>query len=510
MKYKLSDYKHVIIVSLAYFAVLFSSSFTKGYEYFIDEFYYIACANNPAAGYVDHPPLAPLILTVLTFIFGDSVYSIRFLASLASAGTVFMAGLLAEKFGGGKISQLIASLCVIASPVFPVFGGFYSMNVFEPLLCSFVFWYLAKMILEKEKKYWINIGILFGLLMMNKHTAALCIIFIVLSLLFTEHRKLLASKYFLYGALIAFVIFLPNLIWQVLNGYPSLEFYVANITGKNIHVPYTEFLLMQLLTYNPFLVPLFILAAGFLIFKNRKFRIFGMIFLFTIIFFLITRNSRFDRTAFSYLCVIPAGAVLIENFIKTHKSRWMFTAAGFLVFVYAFIAVPMFLPYLNYGNTAKLTSFVGLNTEIEKGNRPLIAQTIADRIGWEEKVDMVGKVYLSLSEEERKNTLIAATNYGAAGALELYGKKYGFVNVVSGHNNYYLWSKKRLNGNILLQLSDTGSYNGLKESFEYVEKSGEIFDNIYCTPHERNLTVFICKNPKYNNQELLERGKRFY
>lgn len=510
MNFKLSQFTHLIIVSLAYFIVLFLSSFTNGYGYFIDEFYYIACANNPAAGYVDHPPLAPLILNVFTFVFGDSVYSIRFLASLASAGTVFMSGLLAKKLGGGKISQIIAALCVTASPVFPVFGGFYSMNVFEPLLCSFVFYYLAKMILENERKYWIHLGVIFGLLMMNKHTAALCILFVVLSLLFTEQRKLLVSKYFLYSAFIAFLIFLPNVIWQILNGFPSLEFYIANVTGKNVAVSYTEFVKMQILTYNPFLAPLFLAAAYSLIFKNRNFRIFGMIFLFTFVFFLITGNSRFDRTAFSYLCVIPAGAVLIENFVKKYKAWWIYPAAGFFVFAYALVAVPIFLPYLNYRNTAELTSLAGLNTEIEKGNRPLIAQTIADRIGWVEKVDMVGKVYLSLSEEERKNTLIAATNYGAAGALELYGKKYGFTNVVSGHNNYYLWSKKRLNGNILLQLSDTGSYNGLKDSFGYVEKTDVIFDNIYCTPHERNLTVFICRNPKYSNEELLERGKRYY
>ena len=59
-----SENKHLFFVSLFTFLLIYISTFVKSYGYFIDEFYYIACANNPSAGYVDHPPLAPFILTL--------------------------------------------------------------------------------------------------------------------------------------------------------------------------------------------------------------------------------------------------------------------------------------------------------------------------------------------------------------------------------------------------------------------------------------------------------------
>jgi hypothetical protein len=62
----------------------------------------------------------------------------------------------------------------------------------------------------------------------------------------------------------------------------------------------------------------------------------------------------------------------------------------------------------------------------------------------------------------------------------------------------------------IIAISHSGSYNDFKESFYSVDSTGLIFDNIYCTPHERNLTVFICSNPKRPPLELLDRGKFFY
>ena len=65
--------KPIVLLSILNFVVIYISSFTPGYGYFIDEFYYIACANNPAFGYVDHPPLAPFILTIIQFLFAKNL-----------------------------------------------------------------------------------------------------------------------------------------------------------------------------------------------------------------------------------------------------------------------------------------------------------------------------------------------------------------------------------------------------------------------------------------------------
>ncbi|MBK7500377.1 MAG: hypothetical protein IPI19_15155 [Ignavibacteriales bacterium] len=63
----------------------------------------------PAFGYVDHPPLAPLVLTVFQFVFGTSIYAIRFLPALAETAAVFCTGILTKEIGGNKFAQLLAA-----------------------------------------------------------------------------------------------------------------------------------------------------------------------------------------------------------------------------------------------------------------------------------------------------------------------------------------------------------------------------------------------------------------
>lgn len=506
------EQKHLFILSAIYFVIIYASTFVKGYGYFIDEFYYIACANNPAAGYVDHPPLAPLILTVYKFFFGESIFAIRVIPALAASVTAFLLGIIVKEMGGNKTTQKIASFSIMFAPGFAAFAGFYSMNAFEPMLAAIAIYYLVKMLNEYKPAYWIKIGIIFGLLLMNKHTSIIFIFFIIISLLLTKNRKYLFSKHFIYCIAISVLFLIPNIIWQIKYGFPSLEFYLTNLEIKNVGIPVLDYLILVAFAYNPVTMIILISGAVFLLFKKQysNYKVFGILFLLIFILFFINRTGRIDRIAFSLLGVIPAGAIFVNQLIERLKQKWIYYAGGILMISFFIMTVPLLMPFLNYENSAKLTNFFGLNTEIEAGKKPLIPQLLADRIGWKEKADMVGQVYLSLSETEREKTIIAADNYGNAGALELYGKKYGFKNVVSGHNNYYLWSKERLEGDIVLQLTDNDSYEDLKEVYEIVETTHVLFENEYCSPNENNLTVYICRKPLHSKQELLEGRKHFY
>jgi hypothetical protein len=80
------------------------------YGYFIDEFYYIACAKRLAFGYVDHPPLAPLILAATMPVLGVSRLGIRLTAFLAAAATVWVTGLQVWQLGGRRFATTLAAL----------------------------------------------------------------------------------------------------------------------------------------------------------------------------------------------------------------------------------------------------------------------------------------------------------------------------------------------------------------------------------------------------------------
>jgi hypothetical protein len=504
--------KHLLIISISTFLLIYISTFFKGYGYFIDEFYYIACANNPAAGYVDHPPLAPLLLTLFQFVFGNSVYAIRILPAIAQSAAVFLTGLLTKDIGGGKFAQVLAACALAASPTIIAFGGFYSMNAFEPLFAVLLLYFAVRMIKENNPKRWIALGIIMGLAVMNKHTFAVFIIGFVFSFLAAGKWKLFFNKWFVLGSMIGLIIFLPNVLWQVMNNYPSLEFYRNISAAKNVYTPPVAFIIAQVMGMSPTTAPVWLAGILFLFFskRNKDFRFLAVLFISLFLFMLLSGVSRSDRLAFAYPAAFAGGALFFENVFRKYNVKWL--KAVFVLFVISglALALPIILPYFSYKTVEAHTKFLRYNTELERGNRPLLPQILADRIGWEERFKLVYSAYQSLSDEDKKQTIIAAESYGQAGALELFGKDYNFPPVVSAHNTYYLWSKDRLRGNILLQLGHRDDFDGLKEVFNSVDIYPGEYKNPYVTEHENNLKVFICRGPKIPYSQMLERSKFYY
>lgn len=512
LKLSLLENKHIYIISLLTFLLIYLSAFNKSYGYFIDEFYYIACANNPAFGYVDHPPLAPLMLTVFKFLFGTSVFAIRFLPALAAASAVFFAGILTKEIGGNKFAQLFAACSLAAVPVTIAFGTFYSMNVFEPLFAVLLLIFTVRMIRFQSYKLWIPAGVVMGLGVMNKHTFGVFIIALLIALILSGKWRLLFNRWFFAGGVIAFIIFLPNIIWQIINDFPSLEFYRNISVDKNIYTPPLDFIINQLIYMSPSTAPVWAAGTFYLLFSKRlnNFRFLSILFAGLFIFMMLSGTSRPDRLMFAYPAAFAGGAVFFENLLLKFNLRLL--KAPLVVFLFSglVLSIPILIPYFSYDFSQRYTMWLGINTELEKGKKPPLHQILADRIGWEEKVELVTNAYNSLSEEDKKQTIIAADNYGQAGAIELFGKPYNLPPVACSHNTYYLWSKERVNGNILLQLDNEEDFNGLANLFDSVDVYPGIFKNNFVSDHENNLVVFICRGPKIPPIEMLEQSKNFY
>ena len=57
----------------------------RHYGYFVDELYYLACADHLAWGYVDQPPLIAFIAKLTRVTLGDSLPASHLLPALAGA-----------------------------------------------------------------------------------------------------------------------------------------------------------------------------------------------------------------------------------------------------------------------------------------------------------------------------------------------------------------------------------------------------------------------------------------
>jgi 4-amino-4-deoxy-L-arabinose transferase-like glycosyltransferase len=210
-----------------------------GYGYFRDELYYIVCTEHPALGYVDQPPLSIWILALNRSLFGDSLFSLRLIPAVLSGVIVILAGMIAHELGGRRWSQCIAALAAAVAPVYLVLGSFYSMNVIEMFLWVLGGYLLTRILKGDAVRRWIIFGFLIGLGLLNKHTTAVFYLAVALGLLLSPSRRHLLSAWFWLAGVAAFLTVLPNIIWQIQHGFPSLEFYRNADILKNVPTPHS-------------------------------------------------------------------------------------------------------------------------------------------------------------------------------------------------------------------------------------------------------------------------------
>ena len=234
------------------------------YGYFRDELYYLACGRHLAWGYVDQPPLIALVAWLLQHTIGQSMFAIRLAAALAGAGEVLLAASIARELGGRKVAQMLAALPVLAAPGILGAQDFFSMNAFEPLFWLGCAWMVIRIVNTGDQKLWIWFGVLAGLGLENKHSMLIFGAGIVVGLILTPKRRLFASPWIWIGAGIAFLIFLPNLLWNIQHHFPFLEVQ-SNIrrNGRDTHLSPFSFFLEEFLDMHPLALPIWLAGLWF-------------------------------------------------------------------------------------------------------------------------------------------------------------------------------------------------------------------------------------------------------
>jgi len=310
------------------------------------------------------------------------------------------------------------------------------------------------------------------------------------------------------AGLLAFVIFLPHIIWQIKHDWPTLEFIRNATLYKNYPVSPIEFLLGQILNMHPFNFPIWLAGLFYYLFsrEGKQYRVLGLIYVVISILFVV-QKAKVYYLAPAYPMLLAAGALVCEKFVYQRAWYWLKpTLVAFLV-IGGILTAPYALPVFPVETFMKYARFLGIQTvKEERHEMGTLPQHFSDMFGWENMTAIVARVYHSLSPEEKANCGIYVQNYGEAGAIDFFGKAYHLPKAISGHNNYWLWGPQDYSGEIMIIVG--GDIEDHKRVFNDV-KQVDVITNEYAMPYENNLPVYLCRGLKQLMKEVWTQTKDF-
>jgi hypothetical protein len=484
-----------IVAYLAAFKLILHLATANVYGLFIDELYFLACGEHLAWGYVDMPPLTAFQAWLTRALFGDSMISIRLFAALAGAGLILLTGALVREFGGKRFAQGLAAVAVLIAPVFLSFDSYLSMNSIEPVIWMGGALVFVRILKTGHSKLWVWFGVLAGLGLENKHTMLLFGFAIVAGLLLTTERRLMLNRWFLLGGIIAFLIFLPNLIWNMQHHFPLLEL-LANIRRHHRDVTATpvQYVWLQIL-FSPLpAAPIWIVGLWRVLISRggKSYRCLGWAYLIMLVVLLAT-HGKIYYLAPAYPMLLAPGAVVIEEWLSFRRLRWLrFAYVSLLILTGAWIA-PTMMPILQPETYFWYTkTFHIAQPRFENRATNAMPQFFADRFGWPEMVNTVAKIYFSLPPEERAKTAIFGNDFGQSGAVDFYGPRLGLPKSIGNHLTNWYWGPRSYTGEIVIVLGD--NRQGVDRHFESVEEVG-VVGHPYAMRQE-HFTIYLCRKPK--------------
>ncbi len=446
----------------------------SAYEPHRDEFLYLAEARHLAWGYLELPP----VLSVLSFItnaLGGSLFWIRFWPSLGGALTYVLVGRMILLLGGGRYALILGFLPFI-------FGYFVHVHfILQPNFLEMLAWttmayglmryvrsgepaghvqlgepaghvgsgQLAGHVRSGEPGGLYIAGLGFGLGMMSKYSVAFFAGCLLIGLLLTPERKVFRNRHFYGALLLGFLLFLPNLIWQGVHGWPIFNHMMELRQEQLDQVSRLNFLLDQL-TYN--LPGLACWGAGlywlFGVGDGKRYRFVGWAVVLVLAFLVLSKGKSYYAMG-AYPVLFACGAVCLERITALRRGwrwslswRWSLVAFSVIAGCYIdMVALPMLEPQRLVDFYTRHPSYrrLGFLRWEDQRDHPL-PQDFADMLGWKEMAAKTAKAYHSLDSSGTNHTVIDGGNYGEAGAMDYYGPAYGLPGAMGRAANYLLWT----------------------------------------------------------------------
>lgn len=429
-----------------------------------DELYFIAASRHLDWGFVDFPPLVPLLAAADQALAPGSLVALRLLPLLVGALLVVLTALIARELGATPRAQVFASLGLVLSPVFTGSNALFHTATFDQLAWAAALLVFTRLLRTGETRLWPLLGLVVGVGLETKHTMAALAVAVFLGVLVTNRRSMLGTPWPWLGVAVALGVFLPNLAWQATHDWISVQ-YVLSHRGHT-DGPFAYWWQQILVFFNPlFVVP----AVLGMVRLHRDDRFRPLVYTSTavlLIFFVMGGKSYYAGPVYPVL--YAAGAIWLDGALTSRVRIAAFMAPAVAAGLVLALAV---LPVA-----------------------PQPSGIFTDEVGWPELASHVAEVYAALPAGQREGAVILAHYYSEAAAIDFYGPALGLPNAVSPHLSYWYWAPSQMNPSTVVLIDFTT--DDAKRLFDdcrqvgTVTNSGDVHSNFYGAP------ILVCSGPR--------------
>ncbi|MFD7659804.1 glycosyltransferase family 39 protein [Actinosynnema sp. NPDC059797] len=413
----------VAVVLVAAVAALLATAGRYGYHR--DELYFRVAGRHLDWGYVDQPPLVPLLGRLTTTALGDDLTAFRVPAALLTALTVLLAALIARELGGAATGQVLAAVAVATSPYVLATGHLLHTQTVVLTVGAAVCWAAVRALRSADRRWWLAVGALVGVGVYASYLVVLLCGVLLVSLLVTRTFAPLRGPWPWAGAALAAVLAAPAVGWQAAHGWP--QWTMADRISEGNQGQWLETLLYQFVLAGPLLFP--VAVAGLVGLARRPgwrpVRALAVAYPLMLVLVVLAGGNSYYPGPF-LVVLLAAGGVVAADWVA--RGVWRRTLLGLAVVASVVLSALFSLPLL----PERVVADSGLDE---------LNETAAEQFGWTRLVAGTAAVYWSLPETDRARAYLLTWNYGEAGALDRYGAEHGLPRPYSGHNSYLGWGE---------------------------------------------------------------------
>jgi 4-amino-4-deoxy-L-arabinose transferase-like glycosyltransferase len=475
---QLPPFRTLPVTAIAAAVVSLELAVSARYGFHRDELYFLACARHLAWGYVDQPPLVPALAWLSVHVLGTSPQALRLLPAFAGGTTVVLAGLMARELGGGWRAQVLAALAAATSPVLIATFHLLSTAAFDDLIWCVVSFLVVRILRTGSERLWVLLGAVIGLGLMNKWNIGFFVVAMAVGFVVGGRTGILRSPWPWAGAGLAVALWLPDLAWNAQHQWAEVAM-SQSLRAENGGLGQAlGFVPSQLLVVGPVLA-VFWIAGLLLLVRSRQWRPLGVAYLFLLVVFTLTSGKPYYLAGMYYV-LFAAGGVWAENRLLAHTPPRGVRGWTALMVASGLISLPLALPVVPAGS---------LPQGSWEGN---VNKDLSATVGWQGLVAQVARVEATLPASQRAHVVVFTGDYGAAGAIDLWGSHYGLPHAISGHNTYWWWGPDGArNGSTTIAVDLSRSY--LKTIFSQVTAAGFVATPGGVWSEERGDPIFVCR-----------------